>query len=131
MVTPLPKKIVPVIIEDNHESGAAVPRVTPEHDKEVQIIPLEETQDEIVRSVPDSPKRKNIISVEEDVWDKTQAYILKYNTRSSPRYAFATAILKIRQHPQICNHVLYPTTGTACFYIKLITGAVLGQSARV
>ena len=90
-MTPLPKKIVPVTREDNHESQAAVRRVTPAYDKEVHIIPLEETQEELITSVLDPPKGKNIIPMEEDKWDQTQAYIHKYNIRSSHRYAFAAA----------------------------------------
>ena len=73
MVTPLPKKTIPVTRENNHESQAAVPRVTPAYDKEVHIIPLEETQEELVKSVPDPLKGKYIIPMEEDAWYQTQA----------------------------------------------------------
>ena len=40
-------------------------------------------------------------------------------------------MLKMNIYPDYCNHVLYPTTGTACSYIKLSTGGVPGQSATV
>ena len=111
-------------IEDTQERVAAVPRVSPEHDKMVHIIPVEEAQEEVVRSRPDPPKGANVIPMEEDAWDKTQECIHKYNSRSSPKYAFEAAILKMRQLPQSCNHVLHPTTGTVCLYRKLSAGVV-------
>ena len=110
---------------------AAVLRVSPGHDKELHIIHLEETQEEVVRSRLNPTKGVNVIPMEEDAWDKNQAYIHRYNTRSSPRYAFAAAVLKMRQLPQNCNHVLHPTTGTACSYRKLSAGVVPGQSAEI
>ena len=121
-VTPLPEKTIPVPRVNKHESPAAVLKVTPKHEKEVHIIPLEETQEKAVPRVPVSFKGTNIIPMDADSCEQTQAYIHKYNTRSSPQYAFAAAISKIGKYPQSCNHVIHPTTGTACSYRKLSAG---------
>ena len=60
--------------------------------------------------------------MDEDAWEQTQAYTHKYNTRISPRYAVAAAILKMGTYPQSCNYVLHPTIGTACSYRRLSAG---------
>ena len=74
--------------------------------------------------------------MEEEMWDKTQKYTHKYNTRSFPQYAFAAAVLQ--QHslehyfytaPEFIDHMLHPDIGAVCSYTKLAAGLVLGQSA--
>ena len=74
--------------------------------------------------------------IAENAWEKTQRYIHKYNTRSSPRYAYAAAQIKslFLQKPddsvQWIHHVIHPTTGKACSYKKLVTGTVPGQNSK-
>ena len=43
----------------------------------------------------------HVIPMEEVMWDKTQKYIHKYNTRSSPRYDFSAAVIQ-RQSLENC-----------------------------
>ena len=76
--------------------------------------------------------------MEEELWDKTQEYIHKYNTRSSPKYAFAAAVLQQQSlenyfctPPEFINHILHPETGAVCSYAKLAAGKVPGQEANI
>ena len=80
----------------------------------------------------------HVIPMDEGEWDNTQKYIHKYNTRSSPRYAYAARILSQQtmenNFPVIgeyINHVIHPDTGLICRYNKLAAGLVPGQSATV
>ena len=128
---PLPNKTIPDPRVNKHKIPAAVPRGNLSQDKEVHILPSDETQEQVVPSLPVPSKGTHMIPLEEDSWGKTPAYIHKYNTRSSPRYAFAAAMLKMSTYPEYCNHVLQLTTGTSCSYRKLSVGRVPGQSVRV
>ena len=88
-----------------------------------------------------SPQKRgtaHIIPPDVQPWESTQKYIHKYNTRSSPEYAFAAAILQqnacmstFPSSPQFINHALHPNTGAVCSYKRLATGTVPGQSAAV
>ena len=62
---------------------------------------------------------------------KTPAYIHKYNTRMSPRYAFTSAMLKINNDPDYCNFVLHPNIVLTCSCKKLSTCMVPRQSKEI
>ena len=113
---------------------APSPRVTIPVDraKKIHIIPDEDN------NVTVHPRRQlrhkaapHAIPMEEDPWEKAQNSIHKYNTRSSPCYTFAAAMLRMRIYPDYYNHVLHPSTGTACTYRKSSSDSVPGQSALV
>ena len=57
------------------------------------------------------------------MWDRTQKYIHKYNTRSAPRYAFAAAVLphdsladQSDTGQEFINHDLHLTIWEVCSY---------------
>ena len=70
--------------------------------------------------------------------EKTQKYIHKYDTHSSPECVFSTAQIQYQALQetnvgalQCINRVIHPTIGTACSYRKLVTGTVPKKSTQM
>ena len=119
-----------------HNNTHVIPVESPRVEDKVATVKINKSPNWMQSPYPDTTP--HVIPMEDEDWDKTQKYIHKYNTRSSPRYAFAARVLnqqRIKENFPIIeehiNHVIHPDTGLICRYNKLAAGLVPGQEAAI